>query len=120
MNEYLGTLMQSRTQAHIFHLQSDSYEAHKALQKYYEDIVDMIDEVAEGYQGKYEIVTDYKMVGTLSNFESDEQVIKYFETLARFCELKREKLPQDSYLKNLYDNIDSLIRKTLYKLKYLR
>ena len=119
MNEYIGTLLQSRTQAHIFHLQADSYEFHKTLQKYYEGIVDMIDSVVENYQGKYGIVTDYKMLGTISDFESDEQVIKYFETLVRFCELKREKLPQDSYLKNLYDNIDSLIRTTLYKLKYL-
>jgi DNA-binding ferritin-like protein len=89
MNEYLGTLMQSRTQAHIFHLQADSYEFHKTLQTYYEGIVDLIDDVAENFQGKYGIVTDYKMVGTLSDFESD------------------------------YDNIDSLIRTTLYKLKYL-
>ena len=86
MNEYIGTLLQSRTQTHIFHLQADSYEFHKTLQKYYEGIVDMIDSVVENYQGKYGIVTDYKMLGTISDFESDEQVIKYFETLARFCE----------------------------------
>jgi hypothetical protein len=33
--------------------------------------------------------------------------------------LKREKLPQDSYLVNLYDGVDELIRSTLYKLKRL-
>ena len=34
----LGTLMQSRNQAHIYHLQVDgpgSFAAHKALQEYY-------------------------------------------------------------------------------------
>jgi hypothetical protein len=119
MNEYIGTLMQSRTQAHIFHLQTTSYAKHKALNKYYEDIIDVIDGLVEAYQGKYEIITDYKMLGTLIDLETDDDIVKYFDQIARFCELKREKLPQDSYLKNHYDEVDSLIRSTLYKLKVL-
>ena len=119
MNEYIGTLMQSRNQAHIFHLQTTSYAKHKALNKYYEDIIDVIDGLVEAYQGKYEIITDYKMLGTLIDLETDDDIVKYFDQIARFCELKREKLPQDSYLKNHYDEVDSLIRSTLYKLKVL-
>ena len=53
MNEYVGTLMQSRNQAHIFHLQTSSYSQHIALQEYYEGIVDLIDSLVEAYQGKY-------------------------------------------------------------------
>ena len=120
MNEYIGTLFQSRNQAHIYHLQTPSYAKHKALNKYYEDIIDVIDGLVESYQGKYDIIKGYKMVGTLKDWESDEDIVKYFEQLARYCELKREKLPQDSYLKNHYDEVDSLIRSTLYKLKVLR
>ena len=119
MNEYVGTLFQSRNQAHIYHLQTPSYAKHKALNKYYEDIIDVIDGLVESYQGKYDIIKGYKMVGTLKDWESDEDIVKYFEQLARYCELKREKLPQDSYLKNHYDEVDSLIRSTLYKLKRL-
>ena len=51
MNEYIGTLFQSRNQAHIFHLQTTSYAKHKALNKYYEDIIDVIDGLVEAYQG---------------------------------------------------------------------
>ena len=119
MNEYVGTLFQSRNQAHIYHLQTSSYAKHKALNKYYEDIIDLIDSLVEGYQGKYEILKGYKMVGTLKDLESDEDIITYFEQIAKYCELKREKLPQDGFLTNVYDDIDSLIRSTLYKLKRL-
>ena len=119
MNEYVGTLFQSRNQAHIYHLQTPSYAKHMALNDYYEDIVDLIDSLVEGYQGKYEILKGYKMLGTLKDWEDDEDIIKYFEQLARYCELKREKLPQDGFLTNVYDDIDTLIRSTLYKLKVL-
>jgi hypothetical protein len=119
MNEYVGTLFQSRNQAHIYHLQTPSYAKHMALNDYYEDIVDLIDSLVEGYQGKYEILKGYKMLGTLKDWKDDEDIVKYFEQLARYCELKREKLPQDGFLTNVYDDIDSLIRSTLYKLKRL-
>lgn len=120
MNEYIGTLFQSRNQAHIYHLQTPSYAKHKALNGYYEDIIDVIDGLVESYQGKYDIIKGYKMTGTLKDWENDEDIVKYFEALAKYCEMKREKLPQDSYLKNHYDEVDSLIRSTLYKLKVLR
>lgn len=119
MNEYVGTLMQSRNQAHIFHLQTSSYAQHVALQEYYEGIVDLIDSLVEAYQGKYDILTDYKMIGVLADIEEDDNVLTYIDKIARYCELKREKLPQDGFLNNIYDDIDTLLRTTQYKISKL-
>ena len=119
MNEYIGTLFQSRNQAHIYHLQTTSYAKHIALNSYYDDIVPLIDSIVESYQGKYEILKGYKMMGSLKDLGEDDDIISYFEQLARFCELKRKKLPQDGFLNNLYDSVDELINSTLYKLKNL-
>ena len=119
MNEYLGTLMQSRNQTHIFHLQTSSYAKHIALNEYYEEIIDLIDGVAEAYQGKYELIKGYKMIGSLKDLESEDDIVEYLEQIAKYCELKREKLPQDGFLTNIYDDIDTLLRSTLYKLKRL-
>lgn len=119
MNEYIGLLMQSRNQAHIFHLQTTSFAAHKALGEYYEEIVGLIDGLVESYQGKYPIITNYKMTGAIEDLDETSGAVDYFEKIARYCELKREKLPHESYLKNQYDEIDTLIRNTLYKLKVL-
>ena len=119
MNEYIGTLFQSRNQSHIYHLQTPSYAKHMALNDYYEEIVCIIDSLVEAYQGKYDILKEYKMAGTLKDWESDEDIVKYFEGLAKYCEMKREKLPQDGFLTNQYDDVDTLVRSTLYKLKRL-
>jgi hypothetical protein len=50
---FVSTLFHSGTNAHFMHLQTDSYAKHKALQKYYEGIIDLVDTWAETYQGAY-------------------------------------------------------------------
>lgn len=119
MNEYLGTLMQSRNQTHIYHLQTTSYAAHIALNEYYDTIVDLIDSLGEAYQGKYGIITDYKMIGTLSDLDEEDDILQYLEKIAKYCELKRQKLPQEGFLTNIYDDVDTLLRSTIYKVKRL-
>jgi hypothetical protein len=117
----VGTLMQSRNQAHIYHLQVKpvlgSQAAHLALQAYYEGIIPLIDGLVESYQGKYGLLQGYKMAGDL---KEDDNFIPYFEALAKFVENIRESLPQDSYLVNQYDEICTLIYETKYKLNFLK
>lgn len=122
MNEFaqfISTLMSSRTQAHIFHLQVEgpgSYAAHKALNEYYDGIVDLFDGLVEGYQGRYGILKGYTSPAT---FKEDGQFLTYFEALAKYVETIRTKIPQDSYIQNQVDEVVDLIETTKYKLKYL-
>jgi len=112
----LGTLMQSRNQAHVYHLQvtgPGSHAAHLALQAYYEDIVSLVDDLAEGLQGRYGIITGYNMAGTI---KEDGNAVAYFETLCKFVEVIRKQIPQDSYIQNQVDEVVSLIETTKYKL----
>ena len=114
---FVGTLMQSRNQAHIYHLQTESFAAHKALQGYYEDVVDLIDALVESYQGRYGILRGYKMAG---NIKEDGNAVIYFEGLCKFVETIRPQLPQDSYIQNQVDEVVALIESTKYKLKFLK
>lgn len=114
---FIGTLMQSRNQAHIYHLQTSSYAQHKALQKYYESIVDLIDGLVESFQGRYGLLRGYKMAGTI---KEDGNAAVYFEGLAKFIETIRTQLPQDSYIQNQVDEVVSLVESTKYKLKFLQ
>jgi hypothetical protein len=113
---FIGTLMQSRNQAHIYHLQSNSYAQHVALQAYYEGIIPLIDGIVESYQGAYGILRGYKMAGTI---KEDENPVIYFEGLSKFVEAVIPSLPQDTFLLNQYDEISTLIQSTRYKLKFL-
>lgn len=116
----LGTLMQSRNQAHIYHLQVQgmgSFAAHKALNEYYDAIVDRIDGIAESYQGRYGIITGYKMPEAI---REDNNARMYFDGLSKFVETIRKQIPQDSYIQNQIDEVVDLIESTKYKLKFLQ
>jgi hypothetical protein len=115
--KFISTLMSSRTQAHIYHLQTSSYAAHKALQEYYEEIVDLIDSYSEAYQGKYGIITGY--IG-LPSYREDDNFVIYFGGLRIYIENARKSLPQDDELLNVMDDIATLINTTIYKLKMLK
>jgi hypothetical protein len=112
-NRYIGALMNSREQAHVFHLRTNSYAEHKALEKYYEKIVPLLDEWAEAYMGKYGRL---KRIGNLNKrFNQDPRKARlYFRTLS--TRIRAIKLPKDSYLKSVQDEISTLIRQTIYML----
>jgi len=111
-NRYVGALMNSREQAHAFHLMTNSYAQHKALQTYYEGIVPLLDEWAEAYMGKYGRL---KRITMNKRFLSDPKKARgYFKTL--LTRIRLMKLPKDTYLKNIQDEIVALIRSTLYML----
>ena len=119
VGQFVSTLFASRTQAHVFHLQTPSFAAHKALNEYYDEIVGLTDSFVEGYQGKYGIITGYSNVALLE-YESCEEIINYFTILSMYISKTREMVCQDSYLQNVIDEIVMLINSTIYKLKYLK
>lgn len=112
-------LLSSQTQTHIFHLQTESYAEHKALQKYYEGIDPLVDALVEDYQGEHDIVKGYssfKMV----EYSGADNVIKYFDELRDNVNKLRSSVGDYSNLQNQIDNVVTLINTTQYKLKKLK
>lgn len=110
VQRYISLLMESRNQAHRFHMTTKSYAEHKSLQAYYEGIVPLFDSYAEAYMGKY---------GRLGRISPNRRITKpgskvYFRALAN--QVRRLRLPRDPYLRALQDDIMALIRSTLYML----
>jgi DNA-binding ferritin-like protein len=118
----VSTLMASRDQAHIFHWQTKgpgSFAAHKALNKYYDAIPDMVDALVESYQGKHGIITGYEPAERFDDYSADT-TIKYFKALATFLERMYAKFPkEDTNIINQLDAFKDLIYSTLYKLENL-
>jgi hypothetical protein len=117
VSKFISILLSSREQAHIFHLQSQSYAQHKALQGYYEDIVALIDMYVESYQGRYGVLRGYMPTNTILE---DDTTVSYFMGLQKFVDEIRGQLPQDGELNNTVDEIAGLISGTIYKLKFLK
>lgn len=108
----VSMLLHSRNQAHVYHLLTNSYAQHKALGKYYETITELLDDYAEAYMGKYGRIRKFSVNSRLNRDPKKSPV--YFRTLA--ARIRRLKLPRDSYLKNILDEILAQIRKTQYML----
>ena len=104
--------MNSREQAHAFHLMTNSFAQHKALQAYYEGIVPLLDAWAEAYMGKYGRL---KRITVNKRFLRDPKKARmYFRSL--LGRIRVVKLPKDTYLRSVQDEIVALIRATLYML----
>lgn len=109
---FVATLFHSGTNAHFMHLQTDSYAKHKALQKYYESIIDLVDTWAETYQGAYEQIKSYP-----KDFHLATDPVKYITSVKAFVKDIRDELPKDTELQNIVDEIAGLLNSTLYKLR---
>ena len=123
MERIASMFFHSRTQAHVFHLRvkgPGAYAAHKALNDYYDGIVDLVDGLVESYQGKYGII-EFKDVKGIDNDASHENILKYFDNLISFLdkERKAENL-QDSWIQNELDSVAALLFETKYKLLNLQ
>ena len=114
-------ILHSRNQAHVFHLGvtgEGSFAAHKALNDYYDSVLDLYDGLVESYQGKYGLLKHYKTY-KVESFTNIKKVIRYFENLVQDIEENRDCC-SDSYIQNQIDTVQELIYSTLYKLKYLK
>jgi hypothetical protein len=109
--------MHSRNQAHVYHLQTESYAEHMALNGYYDGIVALVDGLVESYQGKNGIIKKYTSF-TLNNYEGNKETINYFKALQKNVDSLRTDV-EDSYIQNQIDTITELIQSTIYKLSYL-
>ena len=111
---FLSTLLHSGTNAHIMHWTTTSYAQHKTLGHFYENIIDLADQLAETYFGCY---------GQIKSFPDSYHLSKgtplsYLQSLQKFVKDARNDLPEESQIVQLVDNIAEEIDKTIYMLKF--
>jgi len=111
-------ILHSRNQAHVFHLQTKSFAEHKALNDYYDSVMDLFDGIVESYQGKYGIIKNFKTF-KIEQYKDNKKTISYFEGLLDIIDENRDSI-DDSYIQNQIDTVQELINSTLYKLKFLK
>ncbi len=111
-------ILHSRNQAHVFHLQTQSFAEHNALNNYYDGVVDLFDGIIESYQGKYGIIKNFKTF-KIEQYKNCKKTISYFEKLLDIIDENRESI-EDTYIQNQIDTIQELINSTIYKLKFLK
>jgi DNA-binding ferritin-like protein len=110
---FLATLLHSGTNTHFFHWATKSYAKHKALGKFYENIIEATDQLAETYFGIYGQITQFP-----SAYHMPKEPLSYLQSLQAFVKEARKDLPTDSEIVQLIDNIAQEIDTTIYLLKF--
>ena len=108
-----GMLFHSRDTAHIIHLGTKSMAIHKALNDYYDDILDLIDDLIEEYQGEFGIVS-FKIPG--SHYQDP---LEYFTKFLEDFKLSKNLFRSDN-LKSIMSEIEGELQSLIYKLTNLK
>jgi hypothetical protein len=107
-NKFIGVLFQSRDVMHLTHLDTRSFAEHKALNAFYDGILDLTDSFTEKYfgrNGRIDIVIP----------ESKKQdATTFLKELGTIIEAERNNYSTD--LQNIMDEMIGLVFETLYLL----
>jgi DNA-binding ferritin-like protein len=115
--KFVGMLFLARDVTHSAHLNTRSYAKHKALQKFYENIIDLADSFAEAYQGRKGLIGPISLMSA----KKTANVVEFLEDQLAELEAMRYEVcdKTDAPLQNLIDGIIELYLSTLYKLRFL-
>jgi DNA-binding ferritin-like protein len=115
--DFLGLLFLARDVTHSVHLNTRSFSKHKALNIFYDRIVDAADDFAETYQGRHGLIGPI----TLHSAKKTSNVIEFLEDSLKQIEEGRYEIcdKNDTALQQLIDNIVEIYLRTLYKLRFL-
>jgi len=106
--KFIGTLFHSRDAMHIAHLQTTSFAEHKALNGYYDNILDLTDKFTEAYFGQNKrvdiVIPEAKLLDSTAHLKELQSI------------LNTERGNYSSELQNIIDEMLALVDKTLYLL----
>jgi Family of unknown function (DUF5856) len=111
----IALCFESRTKAHMAHLQTTSYSEHKALDDYYNSIISLTDGFAESYQGRFGIIDHFPEVKLKCACG-----LHVVEAVRDWIDANREWCGSFSELQNVIDDIVELCNDTIYKLSCLK
>ena len=117
IGELILRCFHARTNAHIIHLSTRSYAKHVALQGFYDGLIDLVDSVAEGYQGEHGLI-DFT---TKVRYTHEADPIRLIEGLKEWIEKNRYEAVEsvNTSPHNEIYTIVQLCASTIYKLKFL-
>ena len=114
-SDFVSYLKSSFEQSVVWHHQTDSYPVHKALGKFYDEIVELTDGLVESVSGIHGRPKGYKIDEPI-NYKNPQQVTDYFKSCYDIIQKDREDIYQETWIQNQVDEIATLFAETLYLL----
>ena len=114
--DFVSLVLLDRDVAHLAHWKTKSYAEHKALNEFYDEIVDLADSFAEAYIGSYGLIEFSD-----TTYEPHTDALKLLDELDDSIDDVRDTLNKgDTHLMNILDEIAALVASTRYKLRFLK
>ena len=116
IEELISRVFYARNVAHFEHWRTESYSEHKALGKFYDNIIDAIDKLVEAYQGAFSLIGNIPAPKV-----TERDVLKLLEADADWIEEHHEDICKGNRaVANLIDTLTAVYLSTIYQLRYLR
>lgn len=123
IKDFIAYGLWMRPLIHACHLDTNSYSRHIALETYYEEVDDLVDEIAEVSKGRYSIDLFQGIAGIPMKFtyERDSGAVEIIRRFDDFCQKLMDSADgvNDAWLSNLLQAVQALNGRTIYKLNYL-
>lgn len=121
VSKFISKLLESREMAQVYHwtVKGDmgSHAAHLALEAYYTDVIEFIDDIVEIHQGQYGLIEGYDVIDTTDSRSKER--LEYFKEVVEFVKTERSCIKaEDTHIHNIIDEVIALMYKTIYKLTY--
>lgn len=115
VEELVARIFRSRDCSHLTHWKTSSYAEHAALGDFYDEIIDLLDNLIECYQGNFGRIGEVKLQ------TQQGEILKCLESDAVWLAENRSQVTGEvEALENIIDEITALYLKTIYKLKFLK
>lgn len=115
IQELASRVLQARDVSHRSHWSSNSYAKHVALNEFYDNVLDAIDELIECHQGQYGLIDHFEV-----QTKPIDDIIVYLRDESDWIEEHRADFAQGSdAIGALVDDLVNVYLKTIYKLDNL-
>jgi hypothetical protein len=118
IEELASRVFYARNLAHFEHWRAEGvggYARHKALGKFYEDVIEALDTLVEAYQGAFELIGAIPKTPTKAS-----EILLVLVEDADWIEKNHEKICKGNRaVANLIDGVTGVYLSTIYKLRNL-
>lgn len=113
--DFVSYLKGAFDQSVVWHHQTNVYSMHKALNSFYDGLLDKVDGLVESVSGIYGRPTGY-VIPQPVDYANPEQVMAYFQACYAYVQTERANIYQETWIQNQVDEIAALFAETLYLL----
>ena len=116
IEDLVSRVFAMRNAAHLAHWSTKSYAEHKALGKFYSELIGKIDSIIEAYQGWFGLIGEVRMI-----VMSKKDIAEAIRTDLTWMNTNRDKIcKKNTMMENLIDDLMQLYSTTHYKLVNLK